>query len=254
MKRILGQSLSLVALVLLGSVITPACVEDDGSIFVHHALAPPVTRQGGCLYTPDPTTAALSQGLLDTGVRQTYELNLLVANQLIQRGDSLAPRAEANRIHIDGAVVRVTDANGGAISEFTSVTSGFVDAASGNSPGYGIAQVTALDASTVAKLKVIAPDSKPVLVLANVKVFGKTIGGKDVETAEWSFPIRACYGCLVDFSTGDDLAVAGTDCLSSTTTAMASSIAVAQVVPCNSGQDELIACQLCRGLPACNSR
>ena len=253
MKRILGQSLALVAIVAFGSVFTPACAGDDASIFVNHALAPPTSRQGGvCQYSSDPTQPFLSQGTLDVGVRDSYTVNLLVGNQLIQRGDPLSTRVEANRVHLDGAVVRVTDGNGVSIADFTSVTSGFVDAASGNTPAYGIAAVTALDATTVTKavaqLKVAV--GAPKLVIANMKVFGKTLGGIDVQSAEWSFPIRVCDTCLIDFSTGDDPAIAGVDCRF-TGTATGSTL-ITQQAPCAKGEDESTPCQLCRDRPACN--
>jgi len=242
MKRILGQSLSLVAIVMVGSVLTPACADDDGSIFVHSALAPPTSRTGStCQYTADPTQASLSQGSLDVAIRESYSAQLLVGNQMIQRGDPTAPRAESNRVHLNGAIVRVTDGNGGDITSFTSVASGFVDAASGNQPSYGIAGVTALDATTVSNLRVGTGATR--LVIANMKVFGKTIGGVDVESAEFSFPIRVCNGCSIDFSTGTDLAVSAQNCKGTTAPTL---------LPCAAGQDEPTPCQVCREIPACN--
>ena len=254
MKRILGQSLSLVAIVAIGSLLTPACADDDGSIFVNHALAPPTSRQAGtCQYTADPTQPVLAQGLLDTAARDSYLVNLLVGNQMIQRGDPLQPRAESNRVHLDGAVVRVTDANGNEINSFTAPTSGFVDASNGNTPTYGIAQLNALDATTVARAasvtKLAVGAQK--LVIANMKVFGKTVGGVDVESAEWSFPIRLCIGCLIDFSTGDDPAKSGVDCSFKGVPAATSTL-LPQQVPCNVGQDENTPCQLCLDRTACN--
>jgi len=246
MKRILGQSLSLVALVAVGSLLTPACADDDGSIFIHSALAPPTSRTGNsCTYTADPTQPALAQGLLDVGARDTYLVQLLVGNQMIQRGDPTAPRAESNRVHLDGAVVRVTDEKGADLSSFTSVASGFVDVSSGNQPSYGFAGLTALDANATKNLNVATGGIK--LVIANMKVFGKTLGGVDVESAEWAFPIRVCNGCLIDFTAGTDPAISAQNCKnkSSTTTST-------DTQPCVAGQDEITPCRFCLDHAACN--
>jgi hypothetical protein len=78
------------------------------------------------------------------------------------------------------------------------------------------------------------------LVVANIKIFGKTLGGVDLESGEFQFPVRVCVGCLVDFSSGDDPAVAGRDCNVQIGTGTAT-----VVLPCAPGQDEATPCQLC---------
>ena len=128
---------------------------------------------------------------------------MLVGNQLIPRGDSLSNRAESNRVHINGAVVRVTEADGTLIREFTSLATGFADAASSNTPAYASVGIIALDAPTRDILLPSLPNrvvSKTVLI--NIKAFGTSLGGKDVESGEFQLPMQVCNGCLVDFSTG----------------------------------------------------
>jgi hypothetical protein len=135
------------------------------------------------------------------------------------------------------------------LGEFTSLGSGFVEVQQNNTAAYGPISVTAIDPPTSAAIKaglVIGGPSK--LVLANIKVFGKSLGGVDLESGEFQFPIRVCRGCLVSFATGDDPATQGVDCnlpleAQATTT-----------LPCQTGQDEGLPCQLCRSLPACQTR
>lgn len=247
MKRLLGQSLAVLVVGTLATALTPACAENDQSIFVRAVLGPPLNRQNGqCIYTADLTQPLISEGTLDVGLRDTYEVHLLVGSQMVGRTDDKSTRVESNRVHLNGAVVRVTDPNGGEISTFTSLGSSFVDPETNNNPTYSPLILTALDAKTVAKIAAPLPDPPTaaaafpsVLVSVYIKVFGTTLGGTDVESAEFQFPVSVCKGCLIDFKTGDDPAVKGVDC----SLPLASGGTVA--APCNLGQDEAVPCQLC---------
>lgn len=241
MQRILGKTLSLASLILLGAAAMPACTDEDGMIFVRGNLRPPQTRTNGCVYLPDPQGEYQSGGTMDVALTNTYGMNLVVGNQLIARGDSTAPRAETNRVHFEGAVVRVTDTNQVVINEFTSLTTGFAEASTSNTPGYGVANFSAMDAETVRRVNLTKlGDTK--LVLAHVKVFGKTLGGVDVETAEWTYPIQLGYGNLVAFQS--DTSQPTPNCLGAPPTGDV-------VDPCAIGQDETILCSKCAGVAAC---
>lgn len=252
MKRVLGRVLSVVATAVIATTLTPACAENDKSIFTQMALAPPQQRQNGaCTYTNDPSQASLFEGVVDVAARDTYSATLLIGNQLLGRGDTLNGRAESNRVHLNGAIVRVTDANGAELGEFTASAMGFVDAQTANAPAYGTVSVTAIDGPTLKKLGTIAfGESK--LVLANIKVFGKTLGGVDVESGEFQLPVRACNGCLISFAGGDDPAAQGVDC--NLPLGGAAGGATDVVLPCTVGQDESTPCQLCQERPACRTR
>src|SRR5262245_25297097 len=71
--RLLGRCL-VVATVASSSIwLAPACVQNDQSIYIRVALAPPTNRQNNvCLYQPDPTAPFLPEGVLDTAVRDSY--------------------------------------------------------------------------------------------------------------------------------------------------------------------------------------
>lgn len=234
--RILGQTLLVATTAAVVFVITPACVTNDQSIFIRGALAPSEVRiNGACIYTGDPTQPALFQGEIDVAVRDNYLAVLLVGNQMIARGDNLAPRSESNKAHINGAVVRVTDANGGAISSFTSPSQGFVDQAEGTQATYGAFQVVALDAPTVAKISKGLQVGGSTLVIANIKAFGQSVGGVDLESGEYELPIKVCNGCLLTFTGFDDPLTPGIDCSLTNTSATTGG---ATQPPCNSGQDQ----------------
>lgn len=245
--RILGQTLLVGAAAVAVFIMTPACVDNDQSIFIRDVLAPSETRiNGACVYTGDPTQPALFEGEVDVAVKDNYSAIMLVGNQMIQRGDSTAPRSESNKAHINGAVVRVTDANGGAIASFTSPSQGFVDQAEGTQATYGSFQVVALDAPTTAKVARGLGIGETKLVLANIKAFGETLGGVDLESGEYQLPIKVCNGCLLTFAGFDDPLTPGIDCnLLSSAAATSSTSSSNQQPPCFAGQDEAAPCTTC---------
>lgn len=245
MKRIWSHVVSLVVVGMAASAAVPACAANDQTIFIRAALAPSANRQlSGCVYTPDPTATQLFEAKADLGVTDSYFAVLLVGNQLVPRGDSLSNRAESNRVHVNGAIVRVTEADGSLIREFTSLATGFADAASSSAPSYATVGIIALDAPTRDILLPSLPNrvvSKTILI--NIKAFGTTLGGKDVESGEFQLPMQVCNGCLVDFSTGnEDTLPAAMQPNCKKPSMMAATPATS---PCFLGQDEPVACQLC---------
>ena len=261
MKRILGHIVSLLAVGFVAGAVMPACATNDQSIFIHGALAPSANRtNGACVYTGDPQQAMLLQAGLDVGVTDSYFAVLLVGNQLITRGDPQNNRAESNRAHINGGIVRVTEPDGRAIPgipDFTSLATGFNDPQQNNAPGYSSIGLVVVDAPTADVLRASLPNravSRTVLI--NVKVFGKTLSGVDLESGEYQLPMQVCNGCLVSFAGGLDPAgpkdAQGNvipNCNKPLVTGTSTS------VPCRTGQDEIVPCQLCVGVKkACDPK
>jgi hypothetical protein len=245
MKRLFGQTLFVLAVGSSAVTLTPACAENDRSIFVRHVMAPPQNRQGGtCAYTADENQPPLFEGVLDAALSRNYIARLLVGSQLVPRANPNDTRAESNRTHLNGAIVKVTDVSGNVINEFTSLGSGFVQPGQGDNASFGIISVTLLDNATVDKLGVTR--NAPKLVIANVKVFGKTLGGVDVESGEFQYPIRVCAGCLISFTTGDDPTTEPIDCPAAATTTPGTGTNTQTQEPCIFGQDERVPCELCR--------
>lgn len=242
MKRILVQTLTVIGVASTALVFTPACADNDQSLFIHGVLAPSTNRQNNsCIYTSDPTQALLFEGQFDVGAVDSYSVTVLVGSQLIQRSDTTNARSESNRAHINGAIVKVTDPNGAVLGEFTSLGSGFVDVSQQNQAQFGPTAFTVIDQPTQAKIGPLLPDQSK-LVVANIKVFGKTLGGVDLESGEFQFPIRVCNGCLISFTSGDDPATPGLDCNLPLTAASGGGAAQ---LPCAIGEDETTPCQLC---------
>ena len=253
MSRSWGRHLLTAVFVgIAACALTPACAKNDESIYIAAVLAPAATRtNGACQWTNDPTQTRLFNSLFDVGVRDDYEAVLLIANQMIPRQDPAAPRVESNAIHIDGAVIRVTDPNGNdVVPSFTSFTSGAVALTQNNgNPGYLSVGVPIIDGNTAANLRTQVPQDRVTQkeFLVQIRVFGKTLGGVDVESGEYQQPLKVCNGCLVSFAGADDPnpMLPQPNCLKPLDSTATTSL------PCFNGQDEVALCQLCQGKPAC---
>ena len=238
MNRRWGQLVLVSVVVAIASALAPACVHDDSSVFIRDVLAPPISAAGGmCIYSNDPAQAFQSEGTIDVGLTGSYVAPLLVGNQLEPTADPTQGRTETNRVTIQGAVVRLTDASGNQLTSFTAPTSATIDPLQGTTPSYSPVFVQLVDIGTVRSLAV--PQGAAKQLVANIKVFGVTLGGKSVESNEFQYPISACNGCLVTFPMGSSSPFYSLpNCLGMNTTA-------ATTTACIVGQDQIIPCTEC---------
>ena len=262
MKRFFGHAVSLLAAGLVVSAVMPACATNDQSIFIRHVLAPPQTRTNGvCSYLPEPDALFLPQGTLDVGITDSYFAFLLVGSQLSPRGDPAQNRTESNRVHFIGGVISVTETDGTVIREFTSFTSGLANPGANNAPDYSLVGLILIDAPTSQALltqrtpdgagQLLASPSVTKTVFVKVKVFGETLGGTEIESGEFQYPVQVCNGCLLDFSTGNEDAVPADQQPNCRKALPAMSGASGTPVPCRAGVDEKTPCQLCKTQKIC---
>jgi hypothetical protein len=206
----------------VGAVLVPACADNESSIYIESCMA---VSHDMCTATADPTAPFILEGTFDTqpedvstGLSQ-YECTALVGNQLVAEGNSTLAHTETSRVVLYEAEVTVLDDNGnivtrndGSAAQFTTPVSGFVDPGTGTLPGYGLTQILMIDSVT---LKELAPKPKAgqpgmtSTVVSSVVLHGRTLGGNELTTAAFQFPIVVCYGCLC-FETP------GTGCVDST--------------------------------------
>jgi hypothetical protein len=242
---------------LFGGVVTtaglatmaPACTHNNVSLFVQAVLAPPSgAMAGACAWTNEPTQAAYSYGVVDVEAEAAfaneYIAELLVANQLIPLGNTQQVMAETDRIIVQGAIVSITDADGSAIpggtGSYTVYASGEVDPASGDTPGYAPIGVEIIDPQTMSALRKQLGPYERISILTTTTLFGYTLGGDKIESNNFTFPILACRGCLVDFDTADGV-TPQPNCSGPMPTSTSS------VNPCYYGQDVPLDCHLCAG-------
>jgi len=211
-----------------GSFLASGCADNDSSLFIAGVMA----EEGSCVFEPEADSIIRGSGTLDVAVSSTYSMPLLLGNQLIARGDAEKLRTETARIAIRGAVVTVIQVEGNTTREnFSTNANGFVNPATGSTPGYGVAVVTAIPSKLGEALAAeLAPGAVQELNVA-VSVYGDTLGGDEVESSTITFPVFVCNGCLIDCSTANPIG----GCTAFPEEEL--------TVGCFPGQDALVPCQ-----------
>jgi hypothetical protein len=228
-----------------------ACAKNESSIYVHDVKQ---LQPGTCTSTPDELAPSWSQGVLDVALAKEYYALLLVGNQLVQRGaDPTQLRTETSKVELYSTDVQVLDENGNVYSyadatgthtsEFSSPGSGFIDPSLGGISLFGLIGATLIDYGTAQDL--VAYTSQPTrperALVASLIVHGRTLGGNELTTAAFTFPIRVCYGCLVTFppEAVDPSKKPAVNCQNTQAT-------TAGVTACLIGQDVAVPCTACR--------
>jgi hypothetical protein len=233
MKDLFRRALGCLGLALLWA--GSACSSDETGLFIQGNV---LRTQPDCSARAESAATLIGVGALDVALKLDYEASLLVASQLTPRGDKANLRTETMVTTIEGAEVHLYRDTGELDTEFTVPASGVISPSSGSDPGFGIINATLLPQSSgLALAQQITSRSAVVTRVAEVKVYGKTIGGLDVESATLRYVIRVCEGCLIDFPA--DVVDANGQCTLGMGTAQAGSL------PCRPGQDDLVDCRVC---------
>jgi hypothetical protein len=249
MRRFIGRAVAGLTLLGAAAAFSVGCSHDNSSIFVLDVLAPQlVTNGAGCMFTSQTTQPFLSSGTLDVAFSDEYQGTFLVGNQLVPEVNSQQLQTETSTVNIQGAIVRITDSSGNQLSTFTRLTSASIFPSSGGVPSFTPISVVILDANTVMSQNVQLRAT--VRLVTFVKFFGQTLGGRNIETGEFAFPVDLCRGCLISFSAMDIApGCPSPNCVKALTGTMMTSMSS----PCTPGQDFPIDCSLCVGsVPECS--
>ena len=186
------------AAVLLGVMtVSGGCTDEETGFFI---MGNVVVDAPECVASPDSGSVLHSSGVLDVALRPEYDASLLVGTQLTPRGDKTNLRTETMITTITGAEVELYRDTGELDTEFTVPASGVILPDGGADPGFGIVTATLIPAATgIALAEELTNPNEIRSRVARIVVFGKTIGGLDIETAPHSYVIRVCEGCLVEF-------------------------------------------------------
>lgn len=202
----LRRSLAAATIAVTAGLLAPACADNESSLFIRDCIPPIFQQQSGCV-VPEPNDATffIASGTHDAALGSEYGCWLRVGNQVVQQGSSDQIRTETSRINLYAADVRLTDLAGNALTytdgsavEFSVPISGFVDPGDGSDgeAGYGYANVLMIDQATSEALAgQIVGGGGEMDVLAGIIVYGRTLGGQELETPEWFFQIRVCVAC-----------------------------------------------------------
>ncbi|WP_437811807.1 hypothetical protein [Sorangium sp. So ce1078] len=191
-----GLARRLIALALLtasGGLLASACADNESSLFVRMRMA----RTEDCDVTCGPGEGFWTEDSVDAAYSGSHSATLLVGNQIVQRGDSDVLRTETSRVQLYEAEVRVAYIEGDPVTEgFVVPIAGLVDPGTGDDAGYNCTEVLLIDGATMDRLRGEAAElRRDIEVVATVVVRGRTLGGQEIETAEWSYPVRVCFGC-----------------------------------------------------------
>jgi hypothetical protein len=178
------------ALLLTGAgALGSGCVDNDSSFFIYGVMD---INRSECVARPDASAVLLAYGQLDRLFANGYEAVILVGSHLTQRGSREKLRTETSRLNITGAHVTLYGTNGAAI-EIDSAATGLVNPANGTDPGLAAVFARLVRPEDMDDL---GPDGQ---IIARVKILGTTLGGQDIESDEFDFPIGLCTGCLVSY-------------------------------------------------------
>ena len=244
MRRI-AQYLIAASLLSAASLGTAGCADNDSMLFVRQVVA---VEAPECEAKPDPSGLFRTRGVLDVAFALRYDAVLLVGNQLERRGSREQVRTETSRVTIRGSEIRLLDTSEALIEEFTVPGSGFVDPSSGESPGFGLVGTTLIPQSVAQQFDdlFVNTGQAQATVIANVKVFGETLGGEDVESSELTYPITVCRGCTVTFPPeADDPIFPGFQCTLGSSTGTGGAVDSVESSQCLTGQDDVLDCRLC---------
>jgi hypothetical protein len=253
-----GMSKMLVAAGLMVGFasLQPSCADNNTTLFIRQVQRPIAPD---CSVKNDPNGTYLPKGLLDVGLTTHYFAALLLGSQLVARGDFKTARAEPNRINIEGAdinLVQITENGETLVGFYQVVATGLIDPTTSGEASYGLAALEVIPNSVglaiAGRLRTLGGGVVDAYE-ARIRVFGKTLGGTEVESNEYTFPIDACYGCTVAFpaESWEHSIVIGGDATIRNCLAKDTGAAASGSIACVSGQDGTTDCRTCQGTPVC---
>lgn len=234
MKDLLGRRWGS----LIGSLLLWAgsgCTEEQTGLFIqgNAARVPP-----DCIVTAEESATLLGYGVLDVGLKLDYDASLLVGSQLTPRSDKENLRSETMITVVEGAEVHLYNDEGVQEVEFTVPASGVILPDASEGAGYGVINATLIPQLTGESILRTLTPGQTVTRVAEVNVFGQTVGGLEVESARIRYVVKVCLGCLVSFPSevrgpNGPCELGGDQ--------------PPDVIPCNMGQDSAVDCRLCSG-------
>lgn len=259
------STLRRLVLLGLGGVVAAqsGCAENDVSFFIYQVQSPTTS----CGYDNNPTGSALREGTWDLALSDGYNFAPLLASQIGSRADPMFGRADAQYVQVEGFEVEVHDGSpDGVILErpYTIYQTTLLRPPSLGGTAYNFAVFQAIPPVIARRLRgevcanapadgsltepsCVVRNGRSKRLIIHLRGFGHTIGGYNVETPAFDFPVNVCCGCLPQFSAEADgpepttasasTLTAGPDCLGA---GNATGLGI-----CTPGQDFPLDCRAC---------
>ena len=190
--------------------ILGACAPEGPSAYIDFNLVP----DQDCHYDPSGTVEFYGVGYFDisdsgrpgkgTGnCAHSYFLHLRVNSGLRSNKDQQLGRAEPNVLQVtqvevtlmDGATGAVIDFNRGGVSlenPFLLTTTISLEPSDGTQPGRNVAAIEAIPVAYAGLLNNFVGGQ----VMAEIQMYGTTLGDVNVDFKPFRYPIQICKGCL----------------------------------------------------------
>lgn len=187
----------------LGIILTIAmlggCVDHDTASIVIYGNASPTAPCGSRQLSTSTTT--LTAGTLNVDYAGVgYQMFPIVENRLVTRATDL--NANPNDIRLTEAEVALLSSSGDLIptsgpNPFVTIADGFAETG-----GVAVPQIQAIPPSYFADLKAYVGDGTDT-ILVRITILGETLGGVDIISPEWSFPVEIVTGGIGFQCVGD---------------------------------------------------
>jgi hypothetical protein len=204
-------------------------VDNDSSLFIYGVMD---ITSSQCIAKADASANFIPEGTLDRLFADGYQAAFLVGSHLTQRGSREKLRTETARLSITGAHITLYGTQG-AVIEFDTPATGLVNPASSTDPGLASVFARLVKYEDIPKLGM---DGQ---MIARIKILGTTLGGQDIESGVFDYPIKLCTGCLVVYPP-DALSPEGL-CDQVSDTGVSSDNPI-----CFFGQDTYFSCSVCQ--------
>lgn len=208
MRRVLVMCLCFASLLA-------GCAPEGSSAYVSQNI--PLDNE--CIASPD-SDVFLAVGDYDIAAalnrtdvcRRSYFMHLLVNSNLKSNANDATGRAEPNVLQITDAEVRLIDVEQQALipfdgrvelpNPFRVKANNTLPPTTGRDPQTGVVAIEAIPVGYDEQLG----DYVDKQILAEVQIFGTTLGDVDIDFKPFQFPVRICEGCLTacrgDFEEG----------------------------------------------------
>lgn len=131
--------------------------------------------------------------------QRSYYLHVVVNSQLKANANAATGRAEPNVLQISEAEITLVDIEQQGVITFKKLPNPFrvksnitLEPSSGTDPTQGEVPIEAIPLGYAPELT----DFVGQQIMAEVKIFGTTLGDIDIDFATFEFPIHICQGCL----------------------------------------------------------